>query len=93
MKARILLDVCLAMGLLSTLFRQDSLALTATKGYAKIVECLLLHGADVNAKTMTAWIVIMLAVSNKRATVAQLLTEFEANIHGRSESGFTALIA
>jgi uncharacterized protein len=65
----------------------------ARTGNMEIVQSLLAHGADVNAKESSrGQTALMWAVAEKHPEVARVLVDRGADVHARSTSGFTPLL-
>ena len=64
----------------------------ALDGQTEMVEALLRHGVDVNARTHEGRTALMFAVINMHATTVQTLLRYGADVNAQSEAGFTPLI-
>jgi uncharacterized protein len=70
-----------------------ALMVAARTGNVAIVNSLLAHGANVNAKESAhAQTALMWAVAEKHPEAAKLLIEHGADVHAHSASGFTPLL-
>ncbi len=64
----------------------------ATEGYFDIVELLLVHNADVNAKNPADYTALMFAAESDRRNIVLLLLDRGASICGRNPYGETVLM-
>ena len=70
-----------------------ALMVAARTGNVEIVNSLLAHGANVNAKESAhGQTALMWAVAEKHPEAAKLLIEHGSDVHARSASGFTPLL-
>ncbi len=65
----------------------------ARHGHADVVEVLMKHGADVNAKNNDGWTALMHSALNDEAEAAEVLLAHGANVNVKDNNGTTALMS
>ena len=64
----------------------------AEKGYCKILNELLIHHADVNARNKDEYTALMLATSLEHYKIVNELIMYHADVNARNKDGYTALM-
>jgi ankyrin repeat protein len=72
-------------------YRETVLMTAVVEGHCEVVDCLIKHGAKVDAKNDGGIAALMLAASDETATMTQLLLDAGADVNARDAYGRTAL--
>ena len=69
---------------------ETPLLIAAALGHVEMVELLMAHGADVNARSATGWTALIAACNAGNTEIARMLLDAGADPAARNDEGYTA---